>query len=532
MNFRVVSRDIKVKPTLTDKLVSWLNPVAGLQRLRNRAAITALSGGYEGGRRRNRGTLTWRPKEASADADIMPDLPDLRARSRDLARNMPIATGAIATTVTNVIGDGLALQSTVDRDALKMSDEEADEWQRAAEREWALFCATADFSKIQSLQEMQALLFRAVQESGDALVVRRYRKDPGDTYGTKLQVIEADRLSNPNFGPDTETMVGGIEFDSDGAPIRYHFAKRHPGNVRNVTMEWQSVPARSQKGLQLVIHLYDRLRPEQSRGVPYLAPVVESLRQLGDYSDAELKAAVVSSLYTTFITTDAPEDSSPLEGEEARPDLAQDEIALGSGAVVTLAPGEKIETANPARPNERFDPFMMAMLRQIGVALELPFELLVKHFTASYSASRAALEMAWQFFRRRRTWMARRFCQVAYEWCIEEAISEGRLLAPGFFSDEVRRRAYLQAEWIGPARMSIDPYKEAQADQLDVQMGTKTLSQVITERTGGDFERKTDQRSKEVRMRKAAGLEETPKPEPSADALQDPNEGDRKDQVA
>jgi capsid protein len=63
---------------------------------------------------------------------------------------------------------------------------------------------------------------------------------------------------------------------------------------------------------------------------------------------------------------------------------------------------------NPARPNPEFDAFVMSILRQIGVGLEIPYEILIKHFTASYSASRAALETAWQFFRRRRTWLARR----------------------------------------------------------------------------------------------------------------------------
>ena len=178
-------------------------------------------------------------------------------------------------------------------------------------------------------------------------------------------------------------------------------------------------------------------------------------------------------------------------------------------------PGEEIESANPGRPNAGFDPFFQAILRQIGVALEIPFELLIKHFTASYSASRAALEMAWQFFKMRREWLIRKFCRPVYGWVIAEAVARGRLNAPGFFDDPIIRAAYLGADWIGPARMSIDPKKEAEADKILVDMGVETLAEVTAKRTGGDWERKHPQRVREEQMRRDAGLiEDKPKPEP------------------
>jgi capsid protein len=43
---------------------------------------------------------------------------------------------------------------------------------------------------------------------------------------------------------------------------------------------------------------------------------------------------------------------------------------------------------DPKRPNTALDGFVQAVFQQIGIALGLPFEILVKHFTASYSAAR------------------------------------------------------------------------------------------------------------------------------------------------
>ena len=138
-------RDVQVKWTWADKLVDFVNPRAGMERLKSRTMMAQL-GGYTGGSRDRRQTRNWRPKQTSANEDLSPDLPDLRSRSRDLVRNVPLATGAISTVVTNVVGDGLVLQSQIDRAVLGLSEEQADAWQQAAEREFAIWAKNPDFT--------------------------------------------------------------------------------------------------------------------------------------------------------------------------------------------------------------------------------------------------------------------------------------------------------------------------------------------------------------------------------------------------
>lgn len=519
-----------VKPNLLDRAIMALDPERGLKRMHART-VMAAAGGYNGGRKDRRPTKLWRPLGNSADADVLPDLADLRGRTRDLERNAPLAAGAIATTVTNVAADGLELQAAVDNEALGISPERADEMEREQEREWQVFCKTADFTRVQHLDEMAPMALRAVLQSGDAFAVRKYRKDPGDVYGTKVMLLEADRVSNPDCGADTDTLSAGVEFNGDGVPLAYHVSDRHPGSLRTAQLKWTKVPARSDRGLRTVIHLYDRVRPELSRGLPYLAPVIEHLKQLADYSDAEITAAVVSAMYTGFITSEAPDPDGGGNVVVGQTDTAlqNDEIKLGAGALHTLNPGEKFEFANPTRPNANFDPFFQAFCRQIGVALELPFELLIKHFTASYSASRAALEMAWQFFRKKRNWLARNFYAEIYGWMMDEAVASGRLDRPGYFEDPVIRAAYLGAEWIGPQRASLNPKQESDADTQDVEQGFKTIEQVCAERTGGEFEKKNAQRAKETRLRKEGGLDAPPKPRQGAPAPADEGAGDDSD---
>ncbi len=131
---------------------------------------------------------------------------------------------------------------------------------------------------------------------------------------------------------------------------------------------------------------------------------------------------------------------------------------------------------------------MLAVLRQVGVALELPFELLVKHFTSSYSAARAALLEAWRFFKGRRVWAASMFCQPIYEAWMDEAVARGRVVAPGYFDDAAVRAAYLRSEWVGDSPGQIDPLKEVQAAKERLALLLTTYSDETAALTGQDWE--------------------------------------------
>ena len=63
----------------------------------------------------------------------------LRQRSRMLFMGAPIATAALKRQRTNVVGSGLQLKSTIDRDVLGMSQEDAEAWQRQVEAEFAIW---------------------------------------------------------------------------------------------------------------------------------------------------------------------------------------------------------------------------------------------------------------------------------------------------------------------------------------------------------------------------------------------------------
>lgn len=503
-------------PNIVDRVVNFFDPIRGERRMRSRMS-QALVGGYLGGSRSRRSMKEWQTTHGSADADLLPDLPLLRERSRDLVRNAPLAGGAINTTVTNVVGTGLMLQSRVKREVLGMTEEEASAWQRRAELEFQLWGGSADCdaTRTQCFYEMQDLVLRSALESGDIFVLTPSFRHGREPYGLKLQTIEADRVANPGFATDKPTLAGGVEMNPYGAPVAYHILDQHPGNIVQAGRKWQRYEAfGAQTGRRNVIHCFTRLRPGQSRGEPFLAPVIETLKQLDRYTEAEIMAAVVSGLFTVFVHSEGPGldlANQQAMGKETGAKTSDTDVKMGSGAIVDLGMNEKVDFANPGRPNTAFDPFVASILEQVGMRLGIPKEVLVLHFTASYSAARAALLMAWKFWTARRFWLATKFCQPVYELFLAEAVSSGRLAAPGFFTDPLIRMAYCNAEWQGDGMPAIQPLQEAEAAEKRMTLCMTTLQDETAAYNGRDWEANMAQRKRELAAQRAAGAMPEPK---------------------
>lgn len=502
---------------ILDRAIAAVSPRWALRRERARQATALYGAGYTGASISRNSLLGWRSRAADARSDINPDLPVLRARSRDLERNSPLACGAVGAQVTAVIGTGLTCQPQPDARALGISDAEAQEWSDTTVREWMLFAGSpeCDITRTQDFNALQALAYHAVLASGDVFALLSASTRQSSPYRLALQLVEADRVCNPGTLPDTEKLSAGVECDDYGAPVAYHICTTHPGASLPAAWKWDRRDAFGADGNRQVLHLFHRRRPGQVRGVPMLAPVIEPIKQLQRYSEAELQAAVVSGTHAVFVRMDAnafgdvfsQEGQASYVSRAAAWDGSIPTTSLdGNGHVIQLMPGESIESSTPGRPNSAFDPFVQAILQQIGMALELPYEVLVKHFTASYSAARAALLDAWRFYRCRRDWFSSSFCQPVYDAWLREAVAIGRVRAPGFFHDAAVRRAWSSAIWIGDGPGSIDPLKEVESAMLRIDSGISTIAAESILHDGVDWRVKHRQRVIEQQAREAAGL--------------------------
>ena len=495
------------KLSILDRLIAEIAPGMAVKREVARSKLDFLNSGYShhGANTSKNSMKGWDSESGSPDEDINNNLPKLRERSKDLYMGgANIATGALKTTRTNAIGAGLILKPTIDGDYLKMSDEDVAAWEKNTAREFEYYANSinCDRFRLNNFYELQQLAFISLLMSGDVFVLLPYRSRSGFVYDLRIQLVESDRVLTPSDKADNANINQGVE-TRRGEIVAYHISNHFPGSLCD-NNTFRRIPAfGTETGRRNVLHLMESERPDQTRGLPILAPVIESLRQLGRYTEAELRAAVVSGLFTVFVYTELPSNEpgeSMPEEEQIDPDNKHT-YELGPGAIINLPPGEKMEAASPGRPNVAFDGFVNAIMRQVGSALELPYEFLIKHFSASYSASRAALLEAGKMFRMRRKWFANDFCQPIYEEWLAEAVARGRIYAPGFFDDPIIRAAYSKAEWHGPSQGQIDPMREARAAESRVQSGFSTREREAAEMTGTDFNVNHRQRVKEETMR-------------------------------
>lgn len=500
-----------VEPNLLDKAIAWVAPQIAQRRHAARAHM-ALSGGYTGGRTDLAQLSRWQPTAGSANADTIRDIGRLRARSRDQMRNAPVALGALNTVVSHTVGTGLAYTPAIDGPFLGLDAEQAEAWQADTQRRfntWAL-SPDCDLARQLDFYGLQELAFRAHLESGDCFVLTPIVARQGVPQ-LALQLIEADRVCNPSRQPDTDSLVDGIELNpATGEAIAAHVARRHPGAHTLGSNDWTRVAFRGNStGRRNLLQIFKPLRPGQVRGVPWVAPILEPLKQLGRWSDAELNAAVVSSAMVTFVRMD-PEAFQSIYDEDSQEAIigaaSKWSGEMDTGKAINLLPGESIENPAPGRPNPAFDPFWTAMVRQIGMALEMPFEVLVMHFQSSYSAARAALLMAYKSFRGKRDLLAKTMCQPVFDLWLADEVAAGRINAPGFFADPVVRAAWCSAIWTGDGPGSIDPVKEVTAAKMRVELGISTKQAESIAFDGVDWDRKHEQRVKETNAEKRDGI--------------------------
>ena len=444
----------------------------------------------------------------------------MRQRGRMLYMATPVAAAAINTNRTKIVGSGLHVKPTVNREILSgIPEEQIVAWEKYTEAEWKMWAEqkkNCDATGVNNFYEIQQLAVKNWLMSGDVFAVLQHRdKTPLTPYGLRIRLVEADRVSTPFTGTEgtryysayTEgkTKSGnrihdGVEVDKYGRVVAYHISNVYPNSTFRLDEQiaWTRVPADGARtGMPNVLQVMDAERPDQYRGVTYLAPVIETILQLRRYTESELIAALVQSYLTAWITTSGDSTDNPfneavdgdIEGQEHGGQIShsENEYEMGPGQINVMRPGESVTLGNPNIPTAGFPAFVKEICKLTGAGLEMPYDVLIKEFNSSYSAAKGALEEMWEMVKMRRSWFVNDFCQPIYETWLSEAVALGRIKAPGFWNDPIIRAAWCGARWDGPAQTHLDPVKEANANKIMVEKGWKTNEQVTREFYGGNW---------------------------------------------
>lgn len=339
---------------------------------------------------------------------------ELVSKSRVLCQKVPLAKAIINALNRGVIGSGLHL-------AVDNPDFERD----------SSMCSF-DAKRQMDLYQMQQQIFETTLLSGECFLIREKSDDdgisayflaePDHVFNPPYSSMDGDGNAFVSYRRSKHLLIDGIEYSPYGKPLAMHYCISPYSNYAS-KKSWVRIPFVSEDGKPNIIHSRLIDRPEYPRGLPILAPLIETLYSLYALTQSQVQMGILQSCQALVIKTNTNKSLNPLSGLTAAdlnaplipketetpaeapkqefsivPPNNRDTFGLlntptyvSPGQTIHLAPDESLECVSPASPSDKLSDFYDLVLEQCGSCLGIPKPLLSGVFDASFSASKASI---------------------------------------------------------------------------------------------------------------------------------------------
>jgi lambda family phage portal protein len=434
----------------------------------------------------------------SADSEIRWALRDLRNRSRDLERNNEYFKRYLQLLRTNVVGEnGFRLQLRA-RDLNGKIDMTGN---NIIEGAWAEFSRlggpTVDGQM--SMIDLSNHIISSVARDGEVFL--QIIKRPFLRHGIALMIIEPDRIDEDmnEFAPNSSNKVRmGVEIDSmTRRPVAYYVSTDHPGDYDYVTMSTGKKKIRIPA--DQMMHIFRPERADQTRGVPWSASAIASLKMLHGYREAELVAARVGAAKMGFFTSPAG-DGFTADGYE---DTFTPIYDAEAGTFHQLPAGVDFKAFDPTHPTSAFADFEKAILRGVAGGLGVSYTALANDLeSTSYSSVRQGALEERDFYRTLHRFMIEHFFDPMFRLWMEH-VMDFQLIpinGPGKYE-----KFTSEITWRGRGFQWVDPLKEINAAVVGLQNGILSHSDIAAN-YGRDAEETFSQIQRDKEMAAQFGL--------------------------
>lgn len=456
----------------------------------------------------NRLTESWLASQASIDQELKGDLPRLRRRSRDLAKNNEFMAKFLRMVRNNVVGQVVGLQSRP-MDGAKLDNLAAS----AIELHWAEFARpnNCDVTGRAGLWTLMRAACDALARDGELLLRLRPGRGP---YGLQLQLLDVERLDttyNETSAAGRNAIIMGVEVGEFHRPVAYHLLTALPGSpqYQATGVQRERVPVRD------IIHRFLPLEPEQTRGVPWAHAAMRRLNDLGGYREAAVIAARIGASKMGFFTTPEP-DQVPQDGKDAQ---GVPYTSATPGEFGVLPPGVGFQSFDPAYPHEQFGEFTKAALRGIASGLGVSYNSLANDLEGvNFSSIRSGVLEERDEWMVLQDWFTEQVLDPVFDlWlrtglatgAITQISSKGPSVLPLAKLDKFRQRVWMPRRWGW-----VDPLKDVQATVLAIEHNLTTATDAAA-RAGVDIEDVFATKQREKELAAQYGIDLTPAPMPS-----------------
>lgn len=427
----------------------------------------------------------------------------ITGRARDLDENNGWVNGGLDRRVESVIGVNIRLSAQPVHELLNRDYDWRMGWTADVQARFKVWandiehrCDARQKLSFGALAKLAYLTY--VRDGEVAAEIRDNERGIANT--TNVLLVESERISTPSEKAHLEgpLLRNGVAMDANGAPIGYWIRSGHPAdpNPSFQMQRWDYIPARGKTGRTKFLHVFSPRRVEQERGISRLAEVMVPAKMADRVDRAEVAAALKSAILSFFIkspgTTDDLESALAPASDDAKLDpwvasyldyRGQRPIIVDGAQITHLLPDEDVVTPEAAHPNSNYPSFIKFVLQKVAASLGISYPQLSQDWAGiNYSSARALLNELWRSFMEDRHFFTQAFLTPIYAAWLEIEVALGTVKVPGGPANFYRQKtAICMAEWIGPGRGSVDPLKEANANNLDTASGRKSTVECILE---------------------------------------------------
>lgn len=448
--------------------------------------------------------------EGSADTELSTGLQKVRAKARSLGRNSSAMKRFIHLMQVNVVGPGgFHYQCRV-----RKQDGTLDvSLNKRVEDAWYMFCQSPLASGKHKMRDLDRLAVASVCRDGEFFA--EYIYDP--TFkkypdGVAIHPLEADMLDHTLNTISTSTgnrIKLGVEMDDLDKPVAYWFLTSHPGDfgwtINNAKNRHRRVPA------ERIIHVYDELRVGQSRGEPPTSSVVNTIKMLDGYREAEVTGRRVMAAQGGFIETDpgSPSNIDALsDGTESDDEDSDLVMSLEPGTYRSLKPGQHFKVANPGGSVTDFADFDTQLKKDISMGVNISsMSLGMEVGGVSYSGGRTVTIEDRDTYKSSQVFFIDNLKEPLFrEWLRMHMLRSDAQIPPSkmaavIFNSTFRGRGW---DW-------VDPAKDIKANSEALRTRQTSLSRIAADR-GMDIADLIDEIKSDEELLKAASLTLTTDP--------------------
>lgn len=408
----------------------------------------------------------------SADSEIRWALRDIRNRSRDLERNNEYFRRYLQLLRVNVVGEagfkvqvrGINRDGSVDRPGNQI-----------VEGAWSEFSRTGGCTVDGQMSMIDLCNHIITGVARDGEVFLQIVKGNYLRHGIAVQILEPDLVDEEKNekAANGNHIRMGVELDEKTKrPVAYHILNYHKGDydymLPMAERKYRRVPADE------IMHIYRVERAGQTRGVPWSAAAITSLKMLHGYREAELIAARTGAAKMGFFTSPAG-DGFTADGfdDDANTVPIYDAEA---GSFHQLPAGVDFTPFDPTHPTSAFADFEKSILRGIAGGLGVSYTSLANDLEGtSYSSIRQGALEERDFYKTLHRFMIDHFLDPFYRLWVEHVMNFNFIPITG----DLKVFKFTQdVTWRGRGFQWVDPLKEMNAAVVGLQNGIISHSDI------------------------------------------------------